>query len=77
MRLAYTSAMRLIRSLLQLVSVALLAACGQTGALYLPDEGVQTPVEVRTAAEAAPAPQPVPPPKPKDENQDGDPPQAP
>jgi predicted small lipoprotein YifL len=27
----------------------LLAACGQTGPLYLPDEGVTTPVEIRTA----------------------------
>ena len=26
----------------------LLSACGQTGPLYLPDEGIQTPVEVRT-----------------------------
>jgi len=29
----------------------LLSACGQTGALYLPDEGIQTPVEVRTPEE--------------------------
>lgn len=27
----------------------LLAACGQTGPLYMPDEGVTTPVEIRTA----------------------------
>jgi predicted small lipoprotein YifL len=34
----------------------LLAACGQTGPLYMPDEGITTPVEIRTApAEAAPA----------------------
>jgi predicted small lipoprotein YifL len=34
----------------------LLAACGQTGPLYMPDEGVTTPVEIRTApAQAAPA----------------------
>lgn len=34
----------------------LLAACGQTGPLYMPDEGVTTPVEIRTApAAAAPA----------------------
>lgn len=34
----------------------LLAACGQTGPLYMPDEGVTTPVEIRTApAEAVPA----------------------
>ena len=29
----------------------LLSACGQTGPLYLPDEGVQTPVEIRTPEE--------------------------
>ena len=37
----------------------LLAACGQTGPLYLPDEGVTTPVEIRpapAAQEPAPAP---------------------
>ena len=34
----------------------LLAACGQTGPLYMPDEGVTTPVEIRKApAETAPA----------------------
>ena len=38
----------------------LLAACGQTGPLYMPDEGVTTPVEIRTApAEAAPAAPPA------------------
>jgi predicted small lipoprotein YifL len=40
----------------------LLAACGQTGPLYMPDEGVTTPVEIRTAPvqPAGPA-APVPP----------------
>ena len=39
----------------------LLAACGQTGPLYLPDEGVTTPVEIRTATEVQEsAPQPAP-----------------
>jgi len=33
----------------------LLAGCGQTGALYLPDEGVTTPVEIRPAPTATPA----------------------
>lgn len=28
-----------------------LSACGQTGPLYLPDEGIQTPVEIRTPEE--------------------------
>ncbi len=31
-----------------------LAGCGQTGPLYLPDEGIRTPVEIRGPAEAAP-----------------------
>ncbi|MBS1201246.1 MAG: hypothetical protein H6R27_1924 [Proteobacteria bacterium] len=43
------------------ILACLLAACGQTGPLYLPDEGVTTPVEIRTgpaqpAAPAAPEP---------------------
>jgi len=66
LRLAYTSRMRLIRLLL-LLPVALLAACGQTGALYLPDEGVETPVEVRTSL---PAPAPTPPPQPEDKDKE-------
>ncbi|MGB5133277.1 MAG: lipoprotein [Steroidobacteraceae bacterium] len=59
-----------------LVPAALLAlaGCGQTGALYLPDEGVETPVEVRTtqtpAPESAPAPAPAPAPKPEDKDKD-------
>lgn len=28
-------------------------ACGQTGSLYLPDESVETPVEIRTPATPA------------------------
>jgi predicted small lipoprotein YifL len=38
------------------------AACGQTGSLYLPDEEIETPVEIRTSA-----PPPAPPPEDKDE----------
>jgi predicted small lipoprotein YifL len=38
---------------------SLLAGCGQTGALYLPDEGVTTPVEIRPAPAAAPATAPT------------------
>ncbi len=34
--------------------------CGQTGLLYLPDERVETPVEIRTPGAAAPAPAPAP-----------------
>ncbi|MEX2148678.1 MAG: lipoprotein [Steroidobacteraceae bacterium] len=39
-----------------LLAVTLLAACGQTGSLYLPDESVETPVEIRTTP--APVPEP-------------------
>lgn len=36
-----------------LLALALsLTACGQTGPLYLPDEGLDTPVEIRPAPEA-------------------------
>lgn len=34
--------------------VAAAAGCGQTGPLYLPDKGVETPVEIRAPATAAP-----------------------
>ncbi|MGH8196906.1 MAG: LPS translocon maturation chaperone LptM [Steroidobacteraceae bacterium] len=36
-------------SALALVTVA--TGCGQTGSLYLPDESVETPVEIRTPGE--------------------------
>ena len=36
------------------LAALLLAACGQTGALYLPDEGVTTPVEIRPAPATPP-----------------------
>lgn len=42
-----------------------LAACGQTGPLYLPDANVETPVEIRP-----PAPAPVPTPAPADEDKE-------
>jgi len=42
-----------------------LAACGQTGPLYLPDANVETPVEIRTTA-----PAPAPAPAPADEDKD-------
>jgi predicted small lipoprotein YifL len=35
-------------------AIGVLSACGQTGALYLPDEGVETPVEIRGPATPAP-----------------------
>jgi predicted small lipoprotein YifL len=43
---------------------AMATACGQTGSLYLPDEEIETPVEIRTSA---PPPAPAPPPEDKDE----------
>lgn len=54
-----------------LTVAVLLTACGQTGALYLPDEGVTTPVEIRGPATTAPAPAPeTPPPAPEEEEKD-------
>jgi len=46
-----------MRAAILLVSMAALAGCGQTGALYLPDQSVETPVEIRGPGEPAPAPQ--------------------
>jgi predicted small lipoprotein YifL len=46
-----------MRAALILLSMAGIAACGQTGALYLPDQNVETPVEIRGPATPAPAPQ--------------------
>ena len=43
-----------MRRLPLILAAALLAACGQTGPLYLPDQGIETPVEVRGPAPAAP-----------------------
>ena len=37
-----------------LALIAAAAGCGQTGALYLPDTGVETPVEIRTAPTTTP-----------------------
>jgi predicted small lipoprotein YifL len=47
-----------MRVALILTGLPLLTACGQTGALYLPDEGVQTPVEIRAPGSPAPSPAP-------------------
>lgn len=55
---------------------AALAACGQTGPLYLPDEGVETPVEIRGPATPAPESAPAPAPEPDDEEKKDDPPQG-
>ena len=43
-----------MRAAVLLVSITSLAGCGQTGALYLPDESVETPVEIRGPAPAPP-----------------------
>jgi predicted small lipoprotein YifL len=42
-----------MRILLALALAVAAAGCGQTGSLYLPDEGVETPVETRGPGEAA------------------------
>lgn len=50
MKLSYTRAMR---AALVLALVPTLMACGQTGSLYLPDESIESPVEIRTTAPPA------------------------
>jgi predicted small lipoprotein YifL len=55
---------------------AVLGACGQTGPLYLPDEGVETPVEIRGPATPATEPAPVPAPESDDEDKKDGPPQG-
>jgi predicted small lipoprotein YifL len=45
-----------------LLLIASATACGQTGSLYLPDETIETPVEIRTSP-----PPPAPSPESKDE----------
>jgi len=59
-----------------LFAAALLAACGQTGSLYLPDEGVETPVDIRTPAStpASTPPAPVPAADDDEDEQDAPPP---
>lgn len=44
-----------MRAIVLIPFACLLAACGQTGPLYLPDEAITSPVEIRSA----PAPQPA------------------
>ena len=57
MKLAYTPAMR---AAFVLALLATATACGQTGSLFLPDESIETPVEIRTTAPPASS---VPPPE--------------
>ena len=47
----------MMRATLMLVLLTTIAACGQTGALYLPDASVETPIEIRAPESTAPAPQ--------------------
>ena len=49
MKLSYTRAMH---AALVLTLLPTLMACGQTGSLYLPDEAIESPVEIRTTAPA-------------------------
>ena len=53
-----------------LIAAAFLAACGQTGSLYLPDEGVETPVDIRSPATAPAGTPPAPVPEPDDDEDD-------
>jgi predicted small lipoprotein YifL len=53
-----------------LFAAVLLSACGQTGSLYLPDEGVETPVEIRTPATAPAGTTPAPVPEPDEDEDD-------
>ncbi len=66
--------MRETRILLRLAPPLLLAlaGCGQTGALYLPDAGVETPVEIRSPATPASTPAPAPVPVPEEEEKKND-----
>jgi predicted small lipoprotein YifL len=70
-KLAYTPAMR---AALVIAILSMATACGQTGSLYLPDESVESPVEIRTTAPPAST---VPPPeveKKEDEDKANEPP---
>ena len=48
-----------MRAILLIALASLLAACGQTGPLYLPDEGITTPVEIRGPSTPPPAAAPA------------------
>lgn len=47
-----------MRAMLLISLAGLLTACGQTGQLYLPDEGITTPIEIRSAPTPPPAVEP-------------------
>ena len=40
-----------MRTALLIALAIAVTACGQTGSLYLPDESVETPVEIRTQSD--------------------------
>ncbi|MGH8251179.1 MAG: LPS translocon maturation chaperone LptM [Steroidobacteraceae bacterium] len=44
-----------MRAALALAVMVLTTACGQTGSLYLPDDAVKTPVEIRTPGTVPPS----------------------
>ncbi len=48
-----------MRAIIIVLLAAGLAACGQTGSLYLPDDSVTTPVEIRGPAAGTPAAAPT------------------
>ena len=64
----------MMRALLILALLPAVAACGQTGSLYLPDASVETPVEIHTTETPAPASAPQPEPEQKDEDKKATPP---
>jgi predicted small lipoprotein YifL len=64
----------MMRALLILALPPAVAACGQTGSLYLPDASVETPVEIHTTETPAPASAPQPEPEQKDEDKKATPP---
>ena len=63
-----------IRPLLA-VAAAFATGCGQTGSLYLPDQSVESPVEIRTTPPAPPpaSEQAPKPPSDKDDKKDDEP----
>ena len=61
-----------MRTILLTPCFCLLAACGQTGPLYLPDEGITTPVEITSAPVPAPAAKPE---TPREDDEPAPPPQ--
>jgi predicted small lipoprotein YifL len=45
-----------MRAALLIALLSTATACGQTGSLYLPDEAIESPVEIRTTVPAPAAP---------------------